>query len=217
MFGSIANPQTLNRYAYTLNNPLSNVDPTGHEPTSFYGCDYYDDEAQQEAHDPAQRRDDAQAQPSRLPPAIIPAAIIATITPEAAAVALAVVTNAISRAALGTTINIGGGEDTSGEPRGGSVPTGVSHTGNVTPADLLIFAPIEVRPKDIQTNEMNNVDAQNNQAYPQGKSAFADLGKAPLHGRYLLCRLELTSRRMVGVQNDRTALTQKVTTQFTPL
>jgi hypothetical protein len=24
------NPQTLNRYAYAANNPLSNVDPTGH-------------------------------------------------------------------------------------------------------------------------------------------------------------------------------------------
>lgn len=28
---SPANPQTLNRYSYVLNNPLKYVDPTGHE------------------------------------------------------------------------------------------------------------------------------------------------------------------------------------------
>lgn len=34
MVGSIANPQSLNRYAYVGNNPLNYSDPTGHIPTS---------------------------------------------------------------------------------------------------------------------------------------------------------------------------------------
>jgi len=38
VFGDIVNPQSLNRYAYTLNNPLRFVDPTGHQaacPTDY--------------------------------------------------------------------------------------------------------------------------------------------------------------------------------------
>jgi RHS repeat-associated protein len=31
LLGSVGNPQTLNRYAYTVNNPLKYIDPTGHE------------------------------------------------------------------------------------------------------------------------------------------------------------------------------------------
>ena len=34
LLGSIANPQSLNRYAYVGNNPLTSTDPTGHIPTS---------------------------------------------------------------------------------------------------------------------------------------------------------------------------------------
>src|SRR5262249_19424914 len=34
VFGSIGNPQSLNRYAYVGNNPLNFSDPTGHRPSS---------------------------------------------------------------------------------------------------------------------------------------------------------------------------------------
>jgi len=50
MFGSAGNPQTLNRYAYTLNNPLRYTDPTGHDPSASDDCDYYDDNLQRQAH-----------------------------------------------------------------------------------------------------------------------------------------------------------------------
>jgi hypothetical protein len=35
--GSTTSPQTLNRYAYTGNNPLNNVDPSGHV---FFGAQF---------------------------------------------------------------------------------------------------------------------------------------------------------------------------------
>jgi RHS repeat-associated protein len=34
-YADIANPQSLNKYSYTYNNPLSNVDPTGHCATTL--------------------------------------------------------------------------------------------------------------------------------------------------------------------------------------
>lgn len=52
LIGSIANPQTLNLYAYTLNNPLRYIDPTGHDPSPADDCDYYDDEEQVRSHKP---------------------------------------------------------------------------------------------------------------------------------------------------------------------
>ncbi|MEW6736170.1 MAG: RHS repeat-associated core domain-containing protein, partial [Acidobacteriota bacterium] len=41
--GDGINPQTLNLYTYTLNNPLALVDPTGHMPRASILVDYYDD------------------------------------------------------------------------------------------------------------------------------------------------------------------------------
>lgn len=35
--GTLANPQTLNRYTYVVNNPLNSTDPTGHLPVSATG------------------------------------------------------------------------------------------------------------------------------------------------------------------------------------
>jgi len=37
LLGSLANPQTLNRYAYVGNNPLGYYDPTGHLPVAVTG------------------------------------------------------------------------------------------------------------------------------------------------------------------------------------
>src|ERR1051325_9783452 len=37
LLGSLANPQTFNRYSYVLNNPLNSTDPTGHLPVSATG------------------------------------------------------------------------------------------------------------------------------------------------------------------------------------
>ena len=37
LLGSLANPQSLNRYAYVVNNPLNSIDPTGHLPVSATG------------------------------------------------------------------------------------------------------------------------------------------------------------------------------------
>ena len=34
---SFANPQSLNRYSYTLNNPLKYIDPSGHFLYNYYG------------------------------------------------------------------------------------------------------------------------------------------------------------------------------------
>jgi len=48
MFGSLVNPQTLNRYAYTLNNPLKYVDPTGHDASE--SDDPYDDKLKTKEH-----------------------------------------------------------------------------------------------------------------------------------------------------------------------
>ncbi|HKQ05734.1 MAG TPA: RHS repeat-associated core domain-containing protein, partial [Blastocatellia bacterium] len=42
--GQVGSPQTMNRYAYVLNNPLALVDPTGHAPGIVENPDYYDDE-----------------------------------------------------------------------------------------------------------------------------------------------------------------------------
>jgi RHS repeat-associated protein len=64
IFGSIGNPQTLNRYAYTLNNPLKYVDPTGHDPSAVDDVDYYDDELLEELHKPVQ----AESPPPPDPP-----------------------------------------------------------------------------------------------------------------------------------------------------
>jgi RHS repeat-associated protein len=47
LFGSIGNPQTLNRYAYVLNNPLAMVDPTGHAEISVSQYDGTDDKLKQ--------------------------------------------------------------------------------------------------------------------------------------------------------------------------
>jgi len=37
LLGSLANPQSLNRYAYVVNNPLNSTDPTGHLPVAVTG------------------------------------------------------------------------------------------------------------------------------------------------------------------------------------
>jgi RHS repeat-associated protein len=37
LLGSLVNPQSLNRYAYVLNNPLNSTDPSGHLPVSATG------------------------------------------------------------------------------------------------------------------------------------------------------------------------------------
>ncbi|HKQ03869.1 MAG TPA: hypothetical protein VJ464_01960, partial [Blastocatellia bacterium] len=47
-------PQTMNRYAYVLNNPLALVDPTGHAPGIVENPDYYDDAEEQKRHAPPQ-------------------------------------------------------------------------------------------------------------------------------------------------------------------
>jgi RHS repeat-associated protein len=39
-FGVMRNPQTLNRYAYVLNNPLRYIDPTGHSWWNITGSEY---------------------------------------------------------------------------------------------------------------------------------------------------------------------------------
>ncbi len=49
--GYTVNPQSLNLYAYTQNNPLTLIDPTGHDPSAADDVDYYDDEAQEKARE----------------------------------------------------------------------------------------------------------------------------------------------------------------------
>ena len=51
MFGSTADPQSLNLYSYGLNNPLKYVDPTGHYSQAVDGFDYYGDREAERNHE----------------------------------------------------------------------------------------------------------------------------------------------------------------------